>query len=151
MIEPSLHRVHQRSYRCVIASLVLCTSLVACAPSAEEPGTEPAGETTTGAPADQPWSLEPAAVDASDGIRVLVFTGAGQAFWAGWAWLYPAWNVYYAYVLLGIGFDRWPEWLITHGFLLPVYGSLFAYGFGAQGIWRKQRREPTPTALPAFR
>src|SRR5262249_3826411 len=57
------------------------------------------------------------------------------ALWRLSAVLFPVWNVVFHFAFQGATLEQWPLWGFAHLELLPVYGSLFAYGFGARAIW----------------
>jgi hypothetical protein len=56
--------------------------------------------------------------------------------WKLWAVGYPAWTQWLAVGPHGFTWEQWSIWGFWHAILLPVYASLFLYGWSCDGLWR---------------
>lgn len=101
------------------------------------------------------------------GMSVMALAGAlgfayglrlGRAWiWKAWTVAYPIWTQWLAIGPHGFTWEQWSIWGFWHLMLLPVYASLFFYGFRCAALWQGGRPGPgwtaparrSPQAMPA--
>ncbi|HSJ98135.1 MAG TPA: hypothetical protein VLC53_13725 [Myxococcota bacterium] len=65
------------------------------------------------------------------GIRL-----GGSWIWKLWALVYPVWTQWLAIHVHGFTWEQWSIWGFWHLILLPVYASLFLYGYRCAALWQ---------------